>query len=653
MLDFVRTKQKSILIKIAFGLIILSFVIGYTMLTAPNDKSGASRGDTAARVNGDEISYASFQETYSTLYNLYQNIYQGNFNSTLEKQLNLPKQALQQLVEEQLLVQQAEQLGLDVSQQELVDSIAKYDAFQLNGQFNRDRYLEVLSYQRMSPEQFENAQRRQLLTNKVREQLQQGASISDTELEQSFHERNDKINLNFVWVTPALVEAKVKVDDAGLATFFDENKEQFRIPEKVSLRYLQFDPARYEDQVGILGDEELERYYRRNLDRFEIKEQVKAAHILLRVPADADEATVEKRRALAEELLKQLNDGADFAQLAKTHSDDKSNAAQGGELGFFGRGVMVPQFEEAAFKLNPGQLSPVVQTPFGFHIIKVEEHIQPGVQPLADAIDEVKTGLTLEKARQLAYEKAMDAYNINRKTGDLETAAKDNNLGIKETGLFAADEAIDGIGKVPEISIAAFTLKDGELAKPIQTTQGIFLFTLKERQPSRLPELDEVKTRVEQAYRAEQARTLAKELADQLLAQAREKNDLPAAAKELKLPVEESGEFSRSFGTFIPRIGANPELAADAFTLSKDAPVSEKVYNVSDRYLVAALKEQTIADFSALDETARTQLREELLLDKKEKMVADKLTELLQQAQIEILVPELINAFNNNGSNQS
>ena len=139
MLDFVRTKQKSILIKIAFGLIILSFVIGYTMLTAPSRKGDTQRGDIAATVNGDEISYADFQTAYSQLYNLYQSIYQGNFNSTLEKQLNLPKQALQQLVEEQLLVQQADALGLEVSKQELIDSISKYDAFQLNGQFNRDR----------------------------------------------------------------------------------------------------------------------------------------------------------------------------------------------------------------------------------------------------------------------------------------------------------------------------------------------------------------------------------------------------------------------------------------------------------------------------------------------------------------------------------
>ena len=652
MLQFVRSKQKSVLIKIAFGVIILSFVIGYTMLTAPSDQGGNQNRDIAARVNDDEISYDAFQNGYSNLYNLYQNIYQGNFDAKLEKQLNLPKQALQQLIEESLLIQQANQLNMEVTQQELIDSIAQYSAFQVDGKFSRERYIEVLNYQRMNPEQFEITQRRQLLTQKVRTELQQGASISDDELKTAFHQENDKVNLNYVWLTPALVESKVKVTTAGLKAFFEENIEQFRVPEKVSLRYLQFDPARYENQIGNLTDDDLQRYYRRNLDLFEIKEQVKAAHILLRVPKDADTETTQKRHDFAEELLQQLQGGANFAQMAKTHSDDKSNAAQGGELGMFGRGVMVGEFEDAAFALRPGQLSEVIQTPFGFHIIKVEEYIEPGVKPLVDAIGEVRAGLTLEKSRQLAYEKAMDAYNINRKTGSLEAAATDNDLGIKETGFFAANTAIDGIGNIAAISQASFTLKDEELARPEQTTQGVFLFTLKERQASYLPELGQVKTAVEKAYRVEQAQSLANDLAAKLLAQATTAKSLRTAAKNLKLTIEESGEFSRSFGSFIPRIGTSQELAEAAFTLTETAPVAAKVYTIDNRYLVASLKKAEIADFKSLEDADRSQLENRLLAEKKEQLVNEKVDQLLQQAKIEIMVPELISAFNN-GSNKS
>ncbi|MCF6265524.1 MAG: SurA N-terminal domain-containing protein [Desulfuromusa sp.] len=650
MLQFVRSKQKSLLIKIAFGVIILSFVIGYTMLTAPSDQRANQGGNIAARVNGDEISYSDYQNSYSNLYNLYQNIYQGKFDARLEKQLNLPKQALRQLIEESLLINQASQLNIEVTQEELIDSIANYDAFQIGGKFNRDRYLEVLNYQRMDPEQFESTQRKQLLAQKVRAKLQQDASVSDAEIAAAFHRENDKINLNYVWISPALVESKVSVTDAGLKSFFEKNIEKFRVPEKVSLRYLQFDPARYVDKVGTLSDEDLQRYYRRNLDQFEIEEQVKAAHILLRVAKDANEEVVQKRQKLANELLQQLQNGANFAQLAKAYSDDKSNAATGGELGTFGRGTMVREFEDAVFALRPGQLSKVIRTPLGFHIIKVEEYIEPGVQPLVEAIEKVKTGLKQEKSRQLAYEKAMDAYNINRKTGDLKAAATANDLGIKETGFFSVNDAIDGIGKVAEISQAAFALKPGELARPKQTTQGVFLFTLKERQASHLPELAKVKPIVEQAYRTEQAQSLAKELADKLLAEATVKKSLISAAKNLKLTVEESGDFSRSFGSFIPRIGSSQELSEAAFSLTEAAPIAAKVYTIGDRYLVASLKHAEVADFKSLADADLNQLKNRLLAEKKEQIVAEKISQLIQTAEIEILVPDLVSAFSSGES---
>ena len=647
MLDIVRSKKKSFLIKIAFAIIILSFVIGYTMLTAPTDQRTGRGGDIAARVNGDVISYSDYQIVHSNLYNLYQSIYQNAFDANLQQQLNLPRQALQQLIEEQLLLQHARSLNLRVSNQELVNSIATYDAFHINGQFNRDRYIEVLSYQRMSPEQFEEAQRRELLSQKAREHLQRNISVTEEEVVDYFHRQNDQISLDYVWLTAALVESKVEVTDAALDEFFNANKEMFRIPERVSLRYLLFDPARYEADITTFSEADMERYYRRNLELFDVEEQVKASHILLRVAEDSDPDTVRMRRQLAQDIRQQLRDGADFAQMAKLHSDDTASAVDGGNLGYFGRGMMVDEFEAAAFALRPGQISDVVQTAFGFHIIKVDDYIAPGFKPLVEVINTVKAGLTIERSRQLAYEKAMDAFNINRRTGDLEEAAAANNLGIKETGLFAANEPINGLGRSPEVSTAAFALEAGELARPIITTSGVLLISLKDRQPSRLPELAEVQSAVESAYRQEQAQTLARDLAEKLLERAHEQQNLAVAAAELDLNLENTGDFSRSSGYFIPRIGSSQELAEAAFELTEEDPLIDKILTFGDRYLVAALSGATRADISTLNDAAMSQLRERLLQEKKEQAVSDKLDELYQQARIEIIPPELITAFQN------
>ncbi|PLX86733.1 MAG: hypothetical protein C0618_08645 [Desulfuromonas sp.] len=644
MLDLIRKKQKTLLVRIVFWAIIAAFVGTIFLVWGRGSDTGASLSTIAAQVNDTEITYAEFQRNYSDLYNLYQSIYQNNFTPELEKQLNLGQQALDQLIQEALLIQEADSLGLSVSDQELVDSIALYGAFQENGRFNRDRYLQVLNYQRISPEQFEALQKRQLLTDKVRQQLQQGINVDDSEIEQAYREDNDQISLEFARTAPSLFESKVKVDDADLQEFFTSQQESFRLPEKRSLRYLQFDPARYEENVTSYPQEELERYYRRTLDLYEVEEQVKAAHILIKVPEDAKEDVIAQKKELAATLLLQVKDGKDFSELARAMSDDPGSAAKGGDLGYFGRGVMVAPFEAAAFSLKPGEISDLVRSDFGFHIIKVEEYIAAGVKPLADAIDDVKAGLKVELARRLAYEKAMDAYNINRKTGELDEAATANDLGVKETGLFGRNDAIDGIGREEAISAAAFALEAGQLAKPIQTTQGIFLFALKDRQDSRLPELGDVRAAVEQAYRADKATSLAQTAADELLTSALKQGSLKKAAKTAKLNVEETDLFKRSFGAFIPKLGSSEELSQAAFKLTAEQPIADQVYVIGDKFTVASLKQSITADMEKLDDPTRTEIRERLLQQKQDAAVNDKIKALREQAQIS-LAPELAEQF--------
>ena len=186
MLDFVRNKQKSIIIKIAFAIIILSFVIGYAMLSSPGGPAGEDQSAEAAVVNGKAIAFNDFQTTYSNLYQVYQNIYQDQFTPALEKQLKLAEKTLDSLIDQVLLQDEAERQQIEISGKELVDAIANIPAFQENGVFSKDRYLQVLAYQRLSSEQFEAMQRSELITSKVREQLQAGVTVTDEEIDEEF-----------------------------------------------------------------------------------------------------------------------------------------------------------------------------------------------------------------------------------------------------------------------------------------------------------------------------------------------------------------------------------------------------------------------------------------------------------------------------------
>ncbi len=644
MLGFVRNQQKSIIIKIAFAIIILSFVIGYAMLSTPGGPAGEDQSAEAAVVNGKAIAYNDFQTTYSNLYQVYQNIYQDQFTPALEKQLKLAEKTLDSLIDQALLQDEAERQQIEISGKELVDAIANIPAFQENGVFSKDRYLQVLAYQRLNSEQFEAMQRSELITSKVREQLQAGITVTDEEIDEEFRNNNEKVNLNYVSLTPASFEKKVKVTNEALATYFAEQQEVFRTPEMVSLRYLQFVPERYIDEVTF-DENELDKYHRRHLEQFEILEKIKASHILIKVDEGTDEAVREEKKAFAEKLLEEVKAGKDFAELARVNSDDTASAVKGGNLGYFTRGSMVKPFEQAAFNMKPGDISEVVETTFGYHIIKVEEYTEPGVRSLEESMDEVKTGLRQEKAKQLAFEKAMDAYNINRKTGDLESAATTNELGLKESGLFARDGYIDGIGSNAEIINAAHLLEENKLAKPVATDNGIILFALKERVASHIPELDEVKDLVTAAYQATEAVKLAKATAEEMVANLADGGSLAKLAKRGKYTVEETGEFTRTYSPFVPRLGTSEELSTAAFEVKEGETAIDQFFEIQKRFVVVEVKERIAADVTLLDEAKRAELQKTILSRKQNEAVENRLEELRSAATI-VIAPRIQDLIN-------
>jgi len=644
MLDFVRNQQKSIIVKLAFAIIILSFVIGYAMLSTPGGPGDESSTAEAAVVNGKSIAFDDFQSAYSNLYQIYQNIYQDQFNPALEKQLKLADKSINGLIDQALMQDEAERLQLVVTHKELIDAIAQVEAFQVEGVFNKDRYLQVLAYQRMNSDQYEAVKHNELLLDKVQGHFKAMVKVGDSDIEEEFRNINEKINLNFVSLTPAKFEKQVKIKEPGLEAYFTENQETFRIQEMVALRYLQFEPQRYLDQVTFEEDE-LQRYYRRHLDQFEILEKVKASHILIMVDAEADEKTRAERRAYAETILEEVRAGKDFAELARAKSDDKASAVKGGSLGYFTRGSMVKPFEDAAFSMNPGDTSGLVETTFGYHIIRVVEYTEPGVRSLEDAIDEVKEGLRADKARQLAFEKAMDAYNINRKTGDLDAAAEANELGVKETGLFTRDGYIDGIGRNEEIINTAHLLEDKALAKPVFTEDGVILFTVKQRVASHLPELAEVRDLVTAAYRAVESNQLAMAAAEQLVADLKVGGSLAKLAKKAKYDIEETGEFTRTYSPFVPRLGSSKELFDAAFELTAEQKSIDRFFEIQNRFVVVEVKGRIAADMTALDAAKREELYNSLFARKETEAIEARLAELRSTATISIAprVRDLIN----------
>jgi peptidyl-prolyl cis-trans isomerase D len=633
MLDLIRKKQRSIIIKVIFWGIIATFVGTIFLVWGKGSDERQQDAGVAVTVNKTKIGIDEFQTAYANLYRFYQNIYREQLTPQVEKQLRLRQQALDALIEQALLVEEARRQGVKVSEQELVDSIAKIPAFQEQGAFSKQLYVQVLAYQRLTPEIFEEMQRRQLLVQKVREKLQEGVAVTDADVAEEFRRQNEKASLAFVRLLPASFEARVRVDETALKSFFEERREEFRLPESLALSYLVFDPASFEKEVTV-ADGELEKYYQRHLDRYEIPEQVRAAHILIRSPQGAAEAQRQEKRALAEKVLQEAKAGKDFAALARRYSEDPGSAAVGGDLGLFPRGAMVPSFEEAAFALKPGEISGIVESPFGFHVLKAIEHIEAGVRPLVEVTVEVRAGLLAEKARQLAFEKAMDAYQSNRKAGGLEAAAKAAGLPVRQTGFFGRQQPVNSLGEAPQVADAAFALQAGEMGRPVELPQGVVLFAVRERRESRLPELNEVRAAAEQAFRQQQARELARQAAAAILAGLKGGKDLAGLARPYGVQVEETGLFSRATGAFLPRLGDAEALAKTAFDLTPQAPAAPEVYEVDGAYVAAQLKERVASPAAGPAAAERETLRTSLLESRKEEILTRKLKELREKAEI-------------------
>ncbi len=637
MLDLIRRKQKSMLVKFVFWIIIAAFVGTIFLVWGKGGGGSGADTDVAAKINRQKVTFGEFRNAYDNMRRLYQNIYQDRFTPEMEEQLGLEGQVINGLINQSLLLQEARSRNIKVTKSELVEAISQVPAFQIDGVFSKEQYLKVLDYERLTPEQFEESQRRQLLVEKVRQQIEGAATVEEEEIAEEYRRRNERVNLAFVRLAPVLFEGDVVVTDEALQSYYSAHREQWKVAETVALNYLEFKPADYVSEVD-LGEEALQAYYRRNQARFDVAEQVKVSHILLRVEADADKAVKEQKRQLAEKLLKQLKakDGKNFAELARRHSDDAGSAAQGGTLDYFARGTMVPAFEEVAFALQPGQMSDVVETNFGYHIIRGQERIEAGIEDLADVIDEVRAGVIAEQSRRLAMEKAMDAYNMHRKSGDLAAAGEASGLPVKTTRAFERGAAIPGIGKAPELNEAAFKLQEQELGRPVPLAEAIYVFSIKERNPSHIPELAAVRGAVEAAYRRQQSQVLARQAAENLLDEVRGGKTLAAAARKAGQKVEETEFFSRSYGNFVPRIGSSAEVAETAFELSEEQPAAGQVFVVDGKFLAIAFKARQQADMTKLDDETSAELKTVLLTRKKERLLENRIQELREKADIDI-----------------
>ena len=629
MLDRMR-RHKSWL-KWSLGLVVLAFVIFYIpdFLQQQPATVGATSREIIADVGGHPLTVGDFQARYRSQVQSYRTQFGGNVDESLLRQLGIEQQVIRQMVEEQVAAIEAERLGIQVSNEELAQQIVSLPVFQdENGGFiGEARYQQILQAQTppLSISEFEESMRRSMVLDKLRGALTDWVAVADADLEREYKKRNEKVKLQLVVLTADAFRNKVTVSDADVTARYESHKAEYRVGEQRKIRFLLLDQDQARLKVAVTPGE-IQRDYNNNIARYQTPEQIRASHILLKTEGKS-EATV---RAQAEEILKQVKGGADFAALAKKVSEDESKT-NGGDLDYFSRGRMVPEFDTAAFALQPGQTSELVKSQFGFHIIRVTDRKPEVTRPLEEVRTEIQDRLTAQKANQQVIDRAGQLAERIKSPEDLDKAAVESGTKIQESDFFTRDSPIPGLGVAPEAASTAFRLNDKEIGGPVATPRGPAFLMVSQKKDPYVPMLDEVKERVREdvirARAAEMSQARAREVAESL----RAARDFTAAAKAQGVEAKETALIAR--GSALPEIGMSPEVDKVAFSLPVNG-VSDAIATSEGTVIVRVTERDEVTPDEL--KKGRESFRAELLLDRRDRFFNAYMTKRKEKTAIEI-----------------
>lgn len=626
MLDLMRKKAGTWVVKFILGAIIIVFSFWGV------GSYRAQRGNRVAVVNGQSVTLDEYRSVYDRLLNQFRQRFGEDVNQDLIKALKLERQALDQVIAQKLLHEEAVRMDFRITDDELARTIRAQPFFRTAGSFDPNRYKSVLSANRMTPETYEETQREAMLQDKLRAFVVNGVKVSDLEARKWYDWSQASLRIDYVLVDPAAMGDSLTPKEADLRKFYQENRSDYETPPQVRARFVRFLPAEFKSQA-VITPEEIADYYDTHGNEFKIKETVDARHILVRLEEEASESEVAIAQKKAEEIYRKAVAGEDFATLARTYSDGPSRE-NGGRLGAFSRGSMVKAFEEKAFSMNVGDISKPLRTRFGLHVIKVEKKTPATEMTLAEATAQIRETLAEERAKTLAYDAADAFYEASFDGDDLGELAAAREMRAEETTFFAKAEGPAQVTDKARFAEVAFSLPVNEISDVQEMSDGYFIIQLLERRPASLPAFEVVSDLVQKDWLAKQKDAKARAEAGKIL-EVLEKGDkaLAAIAEQMGL-MSATTDFFQRHGA-IPGIGYEPALSAEAFRLTPEKPWGKEVIKGGKGYFVIELKDRKKPDEDGF-EKAREQIVQQLLMQKQNQVYSDLVADLRQRAEVKI-----------------
>jgi peptidyl-prolyl cis-trans isomerase D len=630
MLD--RMRRHKGWLKWSLGLVVLAFIVFYipSFLDDPTAVGvGAAPGEVIAEIEGRDVTAGQFLQRYNSQIQAYRTAYGSSLSDQLLRQLGIDQQILQQMIDEQAALVEAERHGMTVSDEELAQQIFAIPGLQENGRFVGEQRYELILRSQVPPMTkgvFEENLRRSLMIDKLRAALTDWMTVSDAEVEREFTQRNEKVKLQVVALTADRFRDQVTVTDADVASYFDMHKAEYRVGEQRKVKMLLLDRDQAHARI-VVPPADVQRFYNDNLSQYQTPEQIRASHILLNT-AGKDEAAVRKQ---AEDLLQQVKAGADFAALATKFSEDAGTKANGGDLDYFSRGRMVPEFETAAFALEPGQTSDIVRTQYGFHIIKVADK-KPAVTRVFDEVrPQIEDQLKRQRADQQVAARATELAGRIDDPSDLDTVARDAGVTVSETDFFGREDPVPGLGAAPQVAVAAFQLADNQVSAQIASPRGPVFVTITGKRDPYVPMLDQVKDRVREDVIRTRATELSRQRAAAIAATLRSAPDFAAAAKAQGFEAKDTELIAREAP--LPDVGVSPEVDKVVFSLPAGS-VSEPI-TANDATVIVRVVERDDVTPEELKQ-GKDAFREQLLSERRGRFFTAYMAKAKERMSIEI-----------------
>jgi peptidyl-prolyl cis-trans isomerase D len=623
MIRFLQTEGplKKIILSGLLLLICAAMVIAFVPGGLGNEITGTPGKGIVARVGGEDVTVEQVRDAARQM--LQQQGSQLGANSSVL----LPyfaQRAADQLIDRQALLVEARHMGLQATPQEVRDELqhGRYSQYFFpDGNFvGQAEYVGMLQRANMTPAIFEDNVAKEVMISKLQALITGSAFVSDAAVRQEFNKQNTKVKFEYAVLKEDDIKKGLHPTQEELKAYYDSHQRNYAnsIPEKRKIKYAMIDTAKIQDEMKITQSE-LQAYYDQHRDQYRVAEQAKVSHILIKTPlpgpdGKVDEKGVADAQRRAEDLLKQLKAGANFEDLAKKFSEDPGSAKEGGSLGWIGKGRTVPEFEKAAFSQPIGQIGDLVKSSYGFHIIRVDARQDAHMKTLDEVKGEIEPVLKQQKAQEIAQKETDDLTQQAQSKG-LDAAAAAKGIPLVTSDFFARRDIIPGVGPATQLMDAVFTAAQNSPPETAATSQGFAVFQLLAIKPEATPTFEEIRSKVEDDFKNERARTLLAQKTQELSDRAKSGHDLKKAAKELGAEIKTS-EFVGPDGQ-VPDIGSMAGQASVAFSM-KPGDISGPIETGANGIVISLLEAQapTEAEFAA----KRDQIRDTLLQAKEQEL---------------------------------